>query len=110
MNDLTVIIPVKNDSRRLSNCLRSIARNEMSGSWRPTLIVVDNGSADESPKVAADAGARVLVLPGLRVSELRNAGAAAATSNLLAFVDADHEIAPTWVGAAGDAFSGAHVG
>jgi GT2 family glycosyltransferase len=110
MNEITIIIPVKNDSRRLSNCLQSIARNVVSAGAPPALIVVDNGSTDESPAVAAEAGARVLVLPDLRVSELRNAGAAAASSDLLAFVDADHEIAATWVGAAGDAFASRGVG
>ena len=107
MNELTVIIPVRNDSRRLANCLQAIVRNDAP---RPALIVVDNGSTDESPAVATQAGARVLVLPRLRVSELRNAGAAAAASDLLAFIDADHEISSTWVSAAADAFGSASVG
>jgi len=106
MNDLTVIVPVKDDARRLANCLASLARNEQPHA----LIVADNGSSDDSPAVAVRMGARVLALPGLRVSELRNAGASAATSSLLAFVDADHELGPSWIAAAKTGFDSASVG
>jgi len=106
---LAIIIPVKNDARRLANCLKSLAACRMAGPG-PDVIVVDNGSTDESPSVARAAGARVLVLPDLRVSQLRNAAAAQTDASLLAFVDADHEVAPTWIAAAHDAMAAADVG
>jgi hypothetical protein len=40
------------------------------------------------------------MLPGRRVGALRNAGAGCATADLLAFVDADHELDPNWMAAA----------
>jgi hypothetical protein len=52
--------------------------------------------------VAAEAGARVLRLPTLGVSELRNRAAEASTGELLAFVDADNVVAPGWVAGALD--------
>ena len=64
------------------------------------IIVADNGSTDGSGDVARAAGARVLSLPGERVSALRNAAARAAAGDLLAFVDADHELGPGWATAA----------
>jgi hypothetical protein len=63
-------------------------------------IVADNGSTDDSLRVARDAGARLLSLPGPRVGELRNRAAAMARGDVLAFVDADHEIGPAWIGSA----------
>jgi hypothetical protein len=42
----------------------------------------------------------VLSLPGVKVGELRNRAAAAARANVLAFVDADHELGEGWLGAA----------
>jgi GT2 family glycosyltransferase len=104
---VTFIVPVKNDARRLARCLASIAAN--AGADRET-IVVDNGSTDDSPAVARAAGARVLVVADRRVSGLRNEAAAAAQGELLAFVDADHELASSWLTAAVDAMQPAEVG
>jgi glycosyltransferase involved in cell wall biosynthesis len=106
---LSFVIPVRNDAVRLGRCLASIRRNWPTGGAFE-VIVVDNGSADASPEVARKAGARVIVLPGLTVAELRNRGASEAPTDIVAFVDADHEIAPTWAVAALDAISGDRVG
>jgi glycosyltransferase involved in cell wall biosynthesis len=106
---VSFIIPVKNDARRLRRCLETIARNR-SATFDLDVIVADNGSTDGSREVARVAGAGVLSLPGLRVSELRNRGAASATGTVLAFVDADHEIVPTWVASAIDALEEVGVG
>jgi hypothetical protein len=52
----------------------------------------------------------VLVIPDVRVSVLRNAGARAAAADLLAFVDADHELVPGWTPAARAVFAADTVG
>lgn len=108
MTGVTIIIPVKNDARRLARCLEAIASNSMEASTQ--VLVADNGSTDDSAAVAAAAGARVLVLPDLRVSELRNAAAREAETEFLAFVDADHEVVPTWIAAAAAAMAPERVG
>ena len=95
---LSVIIPVKNDARRLARCLASIAASQPAGGRE--IIVVDNGSTDDSVAVAHAAGAQVLSLPHQRVSALRNEAAAAARGDWLAFVDADHELGASWMAAA----------
>jgi len=104
---LSVVVPVRNDAVRLGRCLASLG----AGSAVPDAIVVaDNGSTDNSPDVARTAGARVLSLPGLKVSALRNAAARETSSELLAFVDADHEQASGWTAAAVDAMRDETVG
>jgi glycosyltransferase involved in cell wall biosynthesis len=92
---LSFVIPVRNDAGRLRRCLDSIAAQRASEPIE--LIVADNGSTDASADVAREAGAAVLVLPGLAVAQLRNRAAAAAHGDLLAFVDADHELADGWI-------------
>jgi hypothetical protein len=67
-------------------------------------VVADNGSIDDSPAVARSAGALVLELPDVRLGEMRNRAAAAASGDILAFVDADHEIGPDWIRCAEEAF------
>src|SRR5439155_7741753 len=60
------------------------------------IVIADNGSTDASPRIAAALGARVLALPGLRPSELRNRAAHTARGDVLAFIDSDHEIHRLW--------------
>jgi hypothetical protein len=92
---LSFIVPVRNDAARLRRCLET-----MSSSVPCEVIVVDNGSSDGSGDVARGAGARVVHLAGSSVATLRNVGARCASGHLLAFVDADHELAPGWTEAA----------
>jgi glycosyltransferase involved in cell wall biosynthesis/GT2 family glycosyltransferase len=98
---ISFLIPVKNDARRLGECLASISRNALAlPPGTIEVIVGDNGSSDGSADVARGAGARVLFLPGITVSALRNRLAVEARSDLLAFVDADHTLEAGWLDAA----------
>lgn len=95
---ISFVIPVRNAAGHLARCLESIQRAS-AGLAGVEIVVVDNGSTDGSADVAARAGARVLLRPGLRVGAVRNAGVRATTGAIVAFVDADHEIAATWIAA-----------
>lgn len=106
---VSFVIPVLNDAGRLATCLQSIRRN-ITANGLVEIIVVDNGSTDGSPDVARRFGATVLVLHEPNVAALRNAGAAAASGDILAFVDADHEIGSGWVVAARDVLRSTRAG
>jgi GT2 family glycosyltransferase len=106
---VSFIVPVRDDAERLSNCLRRIAESAPEGAG-VEVIVADNGSTDRSAEAGREAGATVVVWPGLGVSELRNRAAAEASGDILAFVDADNEIAPGWIAAAIDGLSMSRVG
>ena len=90
---VSVIVPVRNDAARLDLCLASIAATTYPAD-RYEIIVADNGSTDNSRQVARARGARVVVFPDIRVSEVRNQAARAAHGQILAFVDADHVLEP----------------
>ncbi|HUK34252.1 MAG TPA: glycosyltransferase [Vicinamibacterales bacterium] len=96
---VSFVIPVRNDAARLQTCLRSILRNPQAPN-QVQVIVVDNASTDDSAAVARRLGAEVLTVESGRVAELRNRGARYATGDVLAFVDADNEIAAGWLYAA----------
>jgi GT2 family glycosyltransferase len=102
--DISFVIPVRDDAVRLQRCLRSIADNRYP-LGQIEVIVVDNGSSDNSPAVARESGARVLAAPGLRVAAMRNLGAAEAKAPVLAFVDADHVLRADWIASALDTLS-----
>ena len=101
---ISVIIPVRNDSARLAVCLDSLAEQDYPTD-RYEVIVVDNGSTDDSRGVAERAGAKVLCFPGLRVGALRNRGVAAAQGEIVAFVDSDHEVPEGWLAAGAEELS-----
>ncbi|MCX7851491.1 MAG: glycosyltransferase [Anaerolineae bacterium] len=86
----SVIIPAYNAARDLPRCLaaleqQTIPRDEYE------VIVVDDGSTDDTAVVAAAAGARVLRLPHGGPAAARNAGVAVARAPIVVFTDADCE-------------------
>lgn len=106
---LTVIVPVRDGARHLAACLASVEADPYAVGRR-TILVADNGSADGSAALAASLGAGVMSISDIRVSELRNRAAGQATTDLLAFVDVDHEVAPGWARAAVATLTDASVG
>jgi hypothetical protein len=93
---LSVVVPVRNDAQRLRRCLASIKASDYPLD-RLEIIVADNGSSDHSGQVGQELGARVLLFPDIRVSEVRNQAAAQASGDILVFVDADHELDKNWI-------------
>ncbi len=106
---ISVVIPVRNGAAHLRRCMSSIKAN-VPPADRVEIVVVDNGSSDESAEIARGFGARVISLPDLKVGACRNAGAAAAGGGILAFIDADNEIAPGWLQTCVSAFQDQQLG
>ncbi len=102
----SVVIPVRNARSTLGQQLAALSDQNIEGPWE--IIVVDNGSTDESCDVVAEWQRR---LPNLRLvteptpgaGAARNAGARAATSPCLLFCDADDVVSPSWARALIDA-------
>ncbi len=89
----SVIIPAFNSAATLARAIESVRTQ----SWPAhEIIVVDDGSTDATADVAASYGEAVCLIrqENSGVSVARNAGAAAATGDWLAFLDADDWYAP----------------
>ena len=89
----SVIIPAFNSAATLKRAIESV----LTQSWPAhEIIVVDDGSTDATAEIAHAYGNAVQLIqqPNKGVSVARNAGAAAATGNWLAFLDADDWYAP----------------
>jgi len=84
---VSIITPVYNSGRYLRECLGSI----LNSSYRKfEVIVVDDGSTDDSPEIAESFGINVIRLCGRGgPAAARNRGAKEARGDLLLFVDAD---------------------
>jgi glycosyltransferase involved in cell wall biosynthesis len=86
---LSVIVPVRDGEEFLPRCLTALRASKTEG-WSWELIVVDDGSSDRSPEIAAGFADRLIRLPApLQPAAARNHGAAAARGAILVFVDAD---------------------
>jgi len=102
---VSVIVPVRNDAAGLTNLLPALLAQTYPRR-RIEILVVDNGSRDESFAVAERYAAahpgmvRALVEDRVASSyAARNAGLRAATGQILAFTDADCTPDPGWIAA-----------
>jgi glycosyltransferase involved in cell wall biosynthesis len=91
---VSVVIPVKDDAELLRRCLELLSpqlRQE------DELIVVDNGSTDDSATVARAFGAVVIDRPGGGIPAAAAAGYDAARCAVIARLDADCVPPATWL-------------
>ena len=92
---VTVVIPVKDDAAGLRRCLRALA---LQTEPADEIIVVDNGSQDDSARVAREGGATVLACERPGIPAAAAVGYDAAAGELILRLDADCLPAATWVG------------
>lgn len=84
----SIIIPAKNEEQNISLCLAAIMnQNFIKDGFE--VIVVDNGSTDSTVSIVEKFSFPVYIKPHLSLSGLRNFGAAAASGDILVFLDAD---------------------
>ncbi|RSZ63912.1 glycosyltransferase [Corynebacterium hylobatis] len=83
---VSVVIPCLNDAVLLRRCLDSLRAQQVPAD---EIIVVDNGSTDDSAEVARRGGARVVTEPRRGITWATLAGFEAATGDILVRIDAD---------------------
>lgn len=88
---ISVVIPAYNAACFLPRCIESVHAQTLQPA---EIIVVDDGSTDETATVAAESGAFVVKRSRGGVSEARNAGIQFASSEWIALLDADDSWAP----------------
>jgi cellulose synthase/poly-beta-1,6-N-acetylglucosamine synthase-like glycosyltransferase len=99
---LSVVIPARNAGHLVGRCLRAVIDDTESGLRHGLdyeIIVVDNGSTDDTAAVAAGEGATVVVEAKRGAAAARNAGIAAARGDIICVTDADCRPTPGWLGA-----------
>jgi len=87
---ITVIMPALNEAATVGDQTRAILTHEaLRALGVGRVIVVDNGSADDTARVARAAGAQVVVQPQRGYGAACRAGALAAQADILLLMDAD---------------------
>ena len=97
---VTVIVPTRNRSSYLGDCLASLARQRPREPFE--VLVVDNGSTDDTPAVIdrwcrQDRRFRVAREPRVGLSRAKNAGISQAEGRILLFTDDDSIVEDGWI-------------
>lgn len=99
---VSVVIPARNDAEMLAGCLASLATQTRRAD---EIVVVDNGSTDDTRAVAEAAGARVVWEAVAGIPRASSAGFDAARGDLILRIDADTVCPPGWLAHAERAFA-----
>lgn len=92
---ISFIIPARNEENYIGLTIESILKEPPD--LVKEIIVVDNGSTDNTAKIAAAyPKVRVLYEPQPGTNRARQAGLNIATGEIIAFIDADNWVTPGW--------------
>ncbi len=94
-NVASVIIPARNASATIARCLDALHAQDLP-SRQLEIIVIDDGSADDTAAIARSRNVRVIDGGGRGAAAARNAGAAIASGDILLFTDSDCIPHATW--------------
>lgn len=94
MTVISVVIPALNDSALLERCLAALRVQTRTAD---EIVVVDNGSTDDTAAVARRAGAQVVTEPKRGIPAATAAGFDAARGELIGRLDADSVPLPDWI-------------
>lgn len=84
---ISVIIPAYNSIKFIADCLNALSRSTYQSY---EVILVDDGSTDDTAKIAAENGCRVFVMENQSGPAVaRNYGSEKATGEILLFIDSD---------------------
>ena len=91
---ISVIVCTYNGSRSIRGCFESLLKLEYPNFQ---VIVVDDGSTDETTATALKYGFRLIRTENLGLSNARNVGLNAATGDIVAYIDDDAYPDPHWL-------------
>jgi len=91
---ISFIIPALNESGNLPQTINSIKSEITNTPYE--IIVVDNGSTDNTIDIAKNLGALTLENPEKTIGGLRNLGIKFSSGSLICFIDSDVSIAKGW--------------
>jgi lipopolysaccharide/colanic/teichoic acid biosynthesis glycosyltransferase/glycosyltransferase involved in cell wall biosynthesis len=93
---ISVIIPARDAAGTIEDCLSGVL-SQRGLDLDYEIIVVDDGSMDNTADIAESLGVKVIRQNNAGPSAARNAGARTARGDILAFTDADCSPSPEWL-------------
>ena len=95
---ISVIIPAHNAAKTINVCLQAMQKQQMASAIHCEIIVVNDGSTDETAAIATSAKVKVINHARKRgAAAARNSGISAARGEIILFTDADCIPQENWV-------------
>mgnify|MGYP005839513385 CR=1 FL=1 len=91
---ISVVIPARNEEKFIVGCLQALKRQTLPPD---EIIVVDNGSTDQTAALVMDMGVKLVRCPTPGVAVARQVGLEAATGDWVATTDADSRPVAGWL-------------
>jgi glycosyltransferase involved in cell wall biosynthesis len=85
---VTVVIAARNEAANIAACIQSVR-------WAREILVVEDGSTDDTRSIAEREGAKVIANPFVTIGLQRNAAIELASSSWILVVDADERASPS---------------
>jgi glycosyltransferase involved in cell wall biosynthesis len=104
---ISFIVPAYNEERWIAATLEPIHAAALATGEPYEIVVADDASTDATATIAGSLGARVVHVANRQIAATRNAGARAASGELLFFVDADTVVSAPLVA---EALAALHAG
>lgn len=105
---ISVVVCVYNGERTLHDCCEGLRALDYPNY---EVIIVDDGSKDNTAAISAEYGFRLIRTPNQGLSRARNVGLEAATGEIIAYTDGDARPDPHWLMYLANAFeNSSHVG
>ena len=92
---ISVVIPARNEENYIGRCLQSLLDQDYQGHFE--IIVVDNGSTDNTAEIARKMGATVIQEDKKGIAGARQRGFSHARGSIIASTDADNIVPPDWL-------------
>lgn len=108
MPKISLVVPAHNEEQYLPRLLDSVlvaCQRYRAGAAEVEVVVADNASIDRTSAIALERGCSVVPVEKRSIAAARNAGAGAASGEILAFVDADCQIHPNTFNALDDSLA-----
>lgn len=93
---VSIIVPAYNEKKFIANCLQSVLSVNVNRPYGIEIIVIDNGSTDNTAEIARKFTDKVYTNNRANVSAARNYGASLSKGDLLVFLDADVRLTDGW--------------
>lgn len=99
---VSIIVCTRNRAESLVRTIRSIGKCRIPADLAAELLVVDNGSTDETCRIVekidlSNLSLRLIQEPAVGVSHAKNCGLAEAAGKILLFTDDDVMVPPDWI-------------
>ena len=105
---VSVVVPARNAERTLGECLESLLQLDYDPERRE-ILVVENGSTDQTGEIIDDYPVRALLEQRRGPSAARNRGVESARGEIVAFTDADCVVTKGWLRALVAGFAASDV-